>query len=160
RTGCTVGDRAGAGDLTAAGRRGRTGAILMRRWMSAWRVAPIVAWVALSVAGGSCTYSPNFADGVVACGTDNSCPKGDSCTTDGTCSKHGGGSSSADAGGNGDVGGGDAVSKFVGTWTFQSGMLSGSCTDGSRLSQALTTADFLVIARGSTSSSVLLEYFC
>ena len=138
----------------------------MRR-SSTWRsAAPVILSAVMAVAGGSCTYSPNFADGVVACGTDQSCPKGYSCATDGTCRKHAASGGNPDGGkadgGNGvDAGNsGDAAGKFVGTWTFQNGTFNAACSDGSSDHHALTTADFVVVARGTTSSGVLIEYFC
>ena len=107
----------------------------------------LVAALALAMAG-ACSYSPNFDDGLLGCGLNGECPKGYACAPDNTCAKNSGGS------GNGNP----QFNTFIGTWSFASGTLSGSCTDGSTLNATLTPDDFIVIsARGSNLG---LEYFC
>ncbi len=121
--------------------------------------------------GGSCTYTPDFANDTLVCGPARACPKGYSCATDNKCWKTGetpGGSGGADGGTHpdagtggapGDAGGNDPRQGFVGTWTFNGGTLDGSCTDGSTIHGALT-GDYIVIGLGTTAATVLAHYYC
>jgi hypothetical protein len=121
--------------------------------------------LALALSLSACTYSPNFADGVVMCGVDDSCPKGYTCAVDGTCRKHPE-TARPDAGANPDTGtspdAGDVVSKFLGRWTFPSGTLDSTC-DGSPVQRNAVPADdfidvYMDVDRGF--KDLLVKYYC
>ena len=144
----------------------------MRTW---WLLAVTVA----GLGGlGACTYAPDFASDKLVCGPGGTCPKGYACATDSKCWKTG------ETPGDGETGGSDGGTHprhrrrdmdarlrsvptssdprvgFVGTWAFTGGTLDGTCTDGSVVHRALTTADYMVINLGTTSSTVLAQYYC
>ena len=122
---------------------------------------------AVIAAGLSCGYSPNFANDTLQCGAGSTCPKGYSCATDSKCWKNG--ELATDAGTHvdtgtggdthGDVGiGTDPRLPFVGTWTFNAGTLSGTCSDSpTPVSQPLS-GDFMVVSLAGTGLSA--QYFC
>ena len=93
-------------------------------------------------------YAPDFENGTLQCGPTNNCPKGYTCATDLTCWK------------DGDLapptGGGD-VAAFVGTWTFDSGNLNATCSDGSPTTAPLA-GDTVPIAR--RGDGIVASYFC
>lgn len=115
---------------------------------------------------GACTYAPDFASDKLVCGPGGTCPKGYACATDNKCWKTGetpgdGGTGGAHMDASSDIPtSNDPRVGFVGTWAFTGGTLDGTCTDGSVVHRALTTADYMVINLGTTSSTVLAQYYC
>ncbi|HET6149127.1 MAG TPA: hypothetical protein VFH68_16435 [Polyangia bacterium] len=112
---------------------------------------------------GSCAYAPDFADDTLTCSATSTCPKGYTCAANNKCEKAGGaGSGLGGVGGGGtggSAGGGDQrLDDFVGTWHFNSGTITGSCTDGSTINNQLTSAVFIIVTRGG--AGLLLRYYC
>ena len=115
---------------------------------------------------GSCAYAPDFADDTLACSDKRTCPKGYTCAANNKCEKSGGGGdgvggiAGGGTGGNTGTDGGidPRLDNFVGTWHFNSGMLTGSCSDGSTINNPLTPDVFVVVTRGGVG--LMLQYHC
>jgi hypothetical protein len=92
----------------------------------------------------SCAYSPDFENDKLQCGPANSCPKGYGCASDNRCWKSD-----------------QLPDKFLATWTFVSGMLTVTCSDGSTFNRQLATpppADYIMVALGP--SGLIASYYC
>jgi hypothetical protein len=100
---------------------------------------------------GSC-YAPDFANDTLQCGANHECPKGYSCATDNKCWKDG--AAVADGGNPPDT----RLDNFIGTWRFSSGMVNGSCSDGSVIHSNLGSDVFIVVSRAAVGLS--LQYHC
>jgi hypothetical protein len=96
----------------------------------------------------SCTYSPDFDNGVLVCGPSASCPKGFSCEHDGVCWKDGA---------NPD--GPQSLSKFTGTWIFSGGTSDFQCSESSHVTSSLV-GTYISVGRNSAAASLLADYYC
>jgi hypothetical protein len=115
----------------------------------------------------ACGYDPMPADGMLKCGSSNSCPDNYSCMS-GRCWRNGAGGSgtagttgSGGRGGSGGSGGGSPADKFIGTWTFDAANTTRVrvCTDGTNETMH-PYADAFDISAGSGGAVLLADYYC
>lgn len=96
----------------------------------------------------SCSYTPDFDNGTLACGPSRNCPKGYACSSDNLCWKSGAAP---------DGGSSDPLEAYVGTWTFATGNLNSSCSDGQPTTSPLS-GDTVKVTKSGTGLKA--SYFC
>jgi hypothetical protein len=112
----------------------------------------------------ACGYDPNPENGMLKCGSSNSCPDGYSCMS-GRCWKNGRGGSSGGGttgtAGTGGAGGSSATAKFIGTWVFDgpASTRTRQCNDGSAAEVINPWNDYFEITAG-TAAPLLADYYC
>jgi hypothetical protein len=124
-------------------------------------VLATLAWLS------SCTYSPSPKSGLLFCGPGGACPKGYGCADGRTCWKEGETPPLPDGGGletavdlvtRADAPVAPRLRPFVGSWDFESGTVSTTCSDNSRDTRLLA-GDFLDIDVG-TDSDLVASFYC
>jgi hypothetical protein len=120
------------------------------------------------VVAAACGYDPMPQDGMLKCGSGNSCPDNYSCMS-GRCWRNGAGGTggsnsrggSGGSGGSMGSGGSSPADKFIGTWTFDAPNTTRVrvCTDGTNETMH-PYADAFDVTAGSGGVALLADFYC